>query len=418
MLKNTDIHQALKKANHQISYRSVCRYVRQHKTKSKEVFIRQQYDPGQAVEFDWGEVKLCINGVNKTFMLAVFTSCYSNHRWARLYYRQDTSSFLDSHAQYFDYTGGVQQEVVYDNMRTAVRKFAIKNTDKEPTEALLKMSCYYQFGYRFCNARKGNEKGHVERSVEYLRRKAFAAKDDFNSVAAANLHLLQICEELNLKPLTGKTIPIQTVFDEELQYMKTAAPAYDSGVLTQLRVDKYSCVKVDTNWYSVAEGHVGQMLETKIYPNKILVYSTDNQLIATHVRQSTVYEYFLEIDHYLKTLYTKPGALAGASSLQQADQTLRDIFNNHFKKRPQLFVGMLLFIREKDYDIPQLHSAVGQCLTACPHQEVSIDKIKIFLQMKDQKKEQEPVLTDTHSMQIAHCATQQLQAHQSLISQS
>ena len=33
---------------------------------------------------------------------------------------------------------------------------------------------YYQFGFRFCNVRKGNEKGHVERSVEYIRRKAFA----------------------------------------------------------------------------------------------------------------------------------------------------------------------------------------------------------------------------------------------------
>ncbi|MFT4668380.1 MAG: hypothetical protein ACI9XB_005364, partial [Gammaproteobacteria bacterium] len=42
----------------------------------------------------------------KTFMLAVFTSCFSNHRWARLYHRQDTSSFLDSHAQYFSFTGG------------------------------------------------------------------------------------------------------------------------------------------------------------------------------------------------------------------------------------------------------------------------------------------------------------------------
>ncbi|MFT5266461.1 MAG: transposase, partial [Polaribacter sp.] len=79
----------------------------------------------------------------KTFMLAVFTSCFSNHRWARLYHRQDTSSFLDSHAQYFSFTGGVQGQVIYDNMRIAVRQFAIKNTDKKSIIALLKMSCYY-----------------------------------------------------------------------------------------------------------------------------------------------------------------------------------------------------------------------------------------------------------------------------------
>jgi len=173
-MKKIDIHEALVSVGHQISYNSVCRYVRAHDAKNKEVFIRQHYAPGQAVEFDWGEVKVFIGGKRKTKMLAVFTSSHSNHRWAMLYNRQDMSSFLHSHAMYFADVGGVHQEVVYDNMRTAVRKFSLSNKDKEPTESLLKMSCYYKFDYRFCNAGKGNEKGHVERSVEYVRRKAFA----------------------------------------------------------------------------------------------------------------------------------------------------------------------------------------------------------------------------------------------------
>ena len=413
MLKKTDIHQALKKAGHQISYRSVCRYISQQEMKSREVFIRQQYAPGEATQFDWGEVKLCINGINKRFMLAVFTSCYSNHRWARLYHRQDTSSFLDSHAQYFDYTGGVQREVVYDNMKTAVRKFAIKNKDKTPTDALLKMSCYYQFNYRFCNARRGNEKGHIERSVEYVRRKAFAALANFDSVSDANAHLLQICGELNQKPLTGKTISIQANFAEELRYMKVAPSAFDAAELKQLRVDKYSCIKVDTNWYSVMEGHVGEMLEVKIYPSKVLVYSTDNQLIASHKRRDTVYEFYLNIDHYLKTLHQKPGALTGALSLKQADQKLRNIFETYYSNRPKLFITTLLFVREKGYNIPQLQAAIERCLDVCPHQEVSVDKIKIFLQMNPEQVEPSPPPTDTQSCQIARYAAQQLKTQQS-----
>ena len=418
LMKAKDIHEALNKAGHDIGYRSVCRYVREQTAKSKEVFIRQQYTPGQATEFDWGEVKLSINGKTKTFMLAVFTSCFSNHRWARLYHRQDTSSFLDSHAQYFSFTGGVQGQVVYDNMRTAVRQFAIRNTDKKPTTALLQMSCYYKFDYRFCNARKGNEKGHVERSVEYVRRKAFAPLDDFDSIASANAHLLQTCEYLNQKPLTGKTTPIQTVFEEELQHMKTPPPPFDSAELTRLRVDKYSCVKVDTNWYSVAEGYVGQMIDVKIYPNKILAYSPKNEIIATHVRKTTRYEYFIKIGHYLKTLVTKPGALAGSVGLRQADLKLQNIFSTHFSNRPKLFVDLLLYLRKFQHNLEAFSIAINQCLTVCPHQEVSVDKVKIFLQKKDQEYEFSPPLKDAQSLEIAAQCARQLSAQQSLIFQS
>lgn len=54
--------------------------------------------------------------------------------------------------------------MVYDNMRVAVAKFIGKH-QKEPTGALLDLRSHYGFTHRFCNARKGNEKGHVEHSV-------------------------------------------------------------------------------------------------------------------------------------------------------------------------------------------------------------------------------------------------------------
>jgi len=58
---------------------------------------------------------------------------------------------------------------------------------------------YYQFAFRFCNVRKGNEKGHVERSVEYIRRKAFSVLDEFEDLPSANTHLLKIVRGLNEK---------------------------------------------------------------------------------------------------------------------------------------------------------------------------------------------------------------------------
>ncbi|MGI5876234.1 MAG: hypothetical protein ACOX6X_05385 [Dethiobacteria bacterium] len=49
--------------------------------------------------------------------------------------------------------------MVYDNTRVVVKKF-VGPSEKEPTEALIKLSLYYGFNYRFCNVQAGWEKGN------------------------------------------------------------------------------------------------------------------------------------------------------------------------------------------------------------------------------------------------------------------
>ena len=90
--------------------------------------------------------------------------------------------------------------MVYDNMCVAVRKF-VRLTEKESTTALTELSIYYGFKYRFCNICSGNEKGHVERSVEYVRRKVFSGLecDKFDTLAEANKFLFRECMKLNAK---------------------------------------------------------------------------------------------------------------------------------------------------------------------------------------------------------------------------
>jgi len=80
--------------------------------------------------------------------------------------------------------------MVYDNARVMVAKF-VEISEKEPTEALLKLSLYYGFRFRFTNTYQAHEKGHVERSVEYLRRKIFSKRDTFASFGEARAYFQQ-----------------------------------------------------------------------------------------------------------------------------------------------------------------------------------------------------------------------------------
>ena len=86
-------------------------------------------------------------------------------RDAYLFHRQDTLAFMEAHRNFFKGIGGVPHTMVYDNMRVAV---VFDEKSKKPTVALQRLSSFYKFQWRFCNARAGWEKGNVERSVDYV----------------------------------------------------------------------------------------------------------------------------------------------------------------------------------------------------------------------------------------------------------
>ncbi len=231
MMKKVDIFEHLKQKGFDIGYTSVCYYIGQKQIKRKEAFISQVYKPGDVCEFDWGEVKLELDGQIRCMQMAVFTPANCNYRYGMLFHRQDTASFLQAHVQFFKHVGGVYHTMVYDNMRVAVRRF-VGPSEKEPTEALLKLSMYYLFDFRFCNLYSGNEKGHVERSVEFVRRKSFCTIHSFPSVYSANDQLASTCNQLNTRfsRYTQGKRPIDLLAIEK-QYLKELPPAFDCGVI-------------------------------------------------------------------------------------------------------------------------------------------------------------------------------------------
>ena len=73
--KATDVHEQLIESGFKISYRSVALYIQNAKKKAKEAFIKQDYDLGFSVEFDWADVTLDIRELGGMYRvkIAVFT---------------------------------------------------------------------------------------------------------------------------------------------------------------------------------------------------------------------------------------------------------------------------------------------------------------------------------------------------------
>ena len=378
LLKKKDMLEELHRRDIEIGYTTVCNYVRSQTTGSqpKEAFVRQCYAPGIVLEFDWGEIKLYLDDRQVRLQLAVFTSAYSNYRYAFIYNRQDTLSFMESHVRFFETVGGVFHQMVYDNMRVAVSRF-VGTHEKEPTDALLQLRGHYGFTHRFCNAYRGNEKGHVERSVEYVRRKAFGLKDHFSDLCEAEEWLSKTLDKLNAQKQsgTGKSA-IEMLGEEQIQLFKLPSSRPVCAEQVQLRVDKYATVSFCTNRYSVPDHLVGEFVDVSVLTGELRVYHQNNK-VALHKRSFEKHHWIIEIEHYLSTFKRKPGALAGSVALAGSCY-LKNLYRQYFNGQARNFIDLLVYCRENKVSEEKLEETVRR-LAAPGSGELTTEKLRALL---------------------------------------
>lgn len=340
-LTNLQIHQKLVDEGYSISACSINIALASIRKRHREVFIRQQYELGDRLEYDFGEVFLdCGEGV-KTYHMAVLSSPGGGFRWLYLYTNQKKAVFMDSHVRFFEMMGGAYIEVVYDNMRNVVSKFIGRN-EKELNEDLLKMSMYYGFRINVTNCFKGNEKGHVESSVKILRNQIFADNWQFNSLEDAQQYAFSRLLKLNEK----------SRMEEEKQHLQPYRPPLELAVVTEAKVNPSSLISVDTVFYSVPEYLVGKRVIVKKYHNEIRVYAGCD-MVAGHKRLFGNGKMQIDIYHYLNTLRKKPGAVRNSVALKSIPR-LKAVFDTYYSRQPRKFIE--LFLENKELPIDEIIS--------------------------------------------------------------
>jgi len=405
IMKATDMHEELVEMGFSLSYPSVAQYVQKHKETiiSHEAFIKQEYQFGEVCEFDWGDVRLVIGIESIKFKMAVFTLAKSGYRFAYLYRHENTEAFIDSHIRFFKHIGGVPRIMVYDNMKVAVAKF-VGRIEKEATIALKQISVYYGFKYRFCNIASGNEKGHVERSVEFVRRKAFSSCNAFEAFSLALDRLAQRLEKHNnikTKYLNDKS-PAE-LLTHEREYLLPLMPDYINCITITDKVDKLSTVSYLQNRYSVPDYLVKKEVAVRIFIDKVEMFF-NNKIIATHERLNGNQEWSIEIMHYLKTLNRKPGALIGSVAFKQMSYVLKEIYNRHFKDCSREFITLLDLVGE--YGFERINNIIK--ILEDKKVNITIDNIKMILNRNDNLNITHEVIISSMQHQIEEHSRQHL----------
>ena len=86
----------------------------------------------------------------------------------------------------------------------------------------------------------------------------------------------------------------------------------------------------------------------KVYSEKIVILH-GKEKVASHQRSYCGGDWCIKLEHYLRTLSRKPGALPHSVVWQRAPEKLRRLYDIHFKEDNRTFVLLLDYARKNGF---------------------------------------------------------------------
>ncbi len=335
------IYDQLKEAtDFQGSYRTVRRYVSIRKNdlikKQKEQFVKLTHDPGVA-QVDFGEFKAIDPDKERIikYWYLVMSFPHSNGSLARVVPSANTECFLEAMKSMFNELNGVPPVIWFDNLSSAVKK-VLKDGKRELTKAFKEFEWHYRFKANFCNVGKGNEKGHVENKVGYIRRNFMSPMPVIDDIAKFNKKLSKKLIADRERLHSEKKQFISQLMDDDLQALLSLPDTPYEVVRTETALtNKYGEIKIDNNVYHVASAYPHQKLFVKIYWDHIEVFDEYGETKLTYcprkyIHDSDNIDWISELQIY----QNKPRAIEHATYLKALPEKIKQyILINELKER-------------------------------------------------------------------------------------
>lgn len=274
------------------------------------------YDPGDAIQIDWGECTAYIDNTKTKLFFFCGRLCYSCDIFVQAFYSQNLESFLEAQQLMFDYFGGIPRRLIFDNAKVAVKEgFGLH---AKATDGYAAFAAHYAFRTDFCNIASGNEKGLVENLVGYARRNFMVPVPKVSSLPDLNRELIESCRRYRARhKVTDRMDTVSEAYSTELRFLHPIPPyRFDTSRTAIPRVDDYSTVKFDKNWYSVPVRYLRKLVTVKGYANEVqIIY--DGELIAAFRRMYGKGKTSYRLEHYIDLLERKPRSVFQAKPVRE-----------------------------------------------------------------------------------------------------
>ncbi|MFI6475265.1 Mu transposase domain-containing protein [Streptomyces sp. NPDC050516] len=172
----------------------------------------------------------------------------------------------------------------------------------------------------YCNPgiEGAHEKGSVEGQIGWFRRNHLVPVPKVASLAELNAMVEQWDRDDDARRILQRALTVGEMFAVERPLLAPLPEEdFETGLVSSLRVTRYGQVSVRTIHYSVPVRLIGRMVRVVLHASELVVYENHRE-VARHERLIAKGGSRLELDHYLESLLRKPGALPGATALDQA----------------------------------------------------------------------------------------------------
>ena len=254
-------------------------------TTRAEAYLRLTTLPGEQAQVDWGHFgKIRVGKAYRALSCFVFVLSWSRAMYARFTLDQTLESFLGGHVLAFEALG-VPRAILYDNLKSVVLERHGDHIRFHPQ--LLEFAGHYHFAPKPCAPYRGNEKGKVERTIQYLRHAFFAARR-FSSVADLNAQLAEWIERIaHARPVPGdpNRRPVKdALVTERERLLPLPAHRFATDVVRAVASGKQPYVRFDLNDYSIPHDRVRQPLTLIASESSIRLVDAAGVEVARHAR--------------------------------------------------------------------------------------------------------------------------------------
>jgi transposase len=361
---------------------TVRRYVREMMQNNPQAFIPLDFEPGEAMQVDWTEVKVCIKG--RIWKVQVFCAVlpYSYDVFAMALPNAQWPNFMAGHIGAFEHFGGVPERVFYDNLKSAVLADFGKNAVKQ--ERFKLFEAHYGFEAVFMNAYSGNEKGAVENLCSTIKKIAFTPIPKADSLKEIQKLVASECLAYRMyHKIKGRPRPILEMSAEERPCLNPLpAKRFEAYETAEAIVGSDLTFRYESTKYSLPLEYNGKTITLRILPYEIEAWHKGS-LAYRHARPFDKGENQYIPQHYLPLLEERPRALRNAAPLKRGVMPPElETFKNKCtdKDKYEQLANILLLGRSIDAGL--LLDAVNFAnKTGAP----TLGKVELYLNLKENK---------------------------------
>lgn len=247
-----------------------------------QAVIRFETNPGCQAQVDWLELGLVRVGerLRKRYAFVMVLG-YSRKAFVCFTESMKQSVLHAAHVAAFEYFGGVPEQILYDNMKTAFVYDHSRNK-YQPNKELVKLAAHYGFTPKRCRVRRPQTKGKVERFIRYIRSSFIQRYPDLSlPLDEMNKNAMTWLELVDTKKMSDFKQTRNERFEVELPFLRNLPEIpFDTREVHELVVHRDSTICFETNKYSIPPEYIRQFVTLKadtrnrraaVYAGEILI---------------------------------------------------------------------------------------------------------------------------------------------------